>query len=148
MTMPNQHQLRKTQKKNPYNKYGITTCYAEMEYFEDKLKKVFHYEGEFNSRHSIPDISRWIKFKNVGNSLDAYEEVFGDVSRYEIGNIEKCRIDFKKPNSGIIVPNDMGFVELNSFFPHDREIWKFNSYLKQQKEFETKRNLTSTAALS
>jgi hypothetical protein len=145
---PNQHLLCKTRKKNPYNEDGITTCYANMEYFEDESKDVFHYEGEFYSRHSIRDISRWIKSKNISYSLDAYEEVFGDVSRYEEGNIEKCRIDFKKPNSGIIAPNAMGFVEPNSFFPHDREIWKFNSYLKQQKEIETIRNLTSTAALS
>ena len=64
MTMPNQHQLRKTHTHNPYNEEGITTCYAEMEYWESESEDCYHYEGEFNSRHSIPDISMWIMSKN------------------------------------------------------------------------------------
>ena len=117
-TMPNQHLLWKTQRKNPYNENGITICYAEMEYFEDESKDVFHHEGEFESRHSIPDISRWIKSKNVSYSLDHYEEVFGDASRYEEGNVEKCKVDFKRPD----------FERGNVLCPHDKEISKFKSY--------------------
>ena len=119
--MPNQHQLFDG-KNNPYNGEGITTCYAEMEYFEDDSKKVFHYEGEFNSRHSIRDISRWIKSKNVGYSLDAYEGVFGDVSSYEEGNIEKCEIDFKRPDWEILPQSSSKRI-----CQHDKEISKLKS---------------------
>ena len=105
MTMPNQHQLRKTHTHNPYNEHGVTTCYANMQYWESESEDTYHFEGEFNSRHSLRDISRWIKFKNVGNSLDAYEEVFGECkgSSDEEGNIESCIINFKVPKEQ--VPN-------------------------------------------
>ena len=132
MTMPNQHQLRKTQKKNPYNEHGITTCYAKMEYFEEDSRNIFHYEGEFNSRHSIPHIGMWIKSKSVSFSLDNYEEVFGDVSRYEIGNIEKCIVDFKRPDDWIDEYVDEHQKDLNDFWnrgicTHDVDISRLNS---------------------
>ena len=122
MTIPNQHQLWKIQKKNPYNKNGITICTGEMEYFEHDSKKRFKVvpspnQGEFESRHSIPDISRWIKSKNVSYSLDHYEEVFGDASRYEEGNVEKCKVDFKRPD----------FERGNVVCPHDEEISSFTA---------------------
>ena len=101
-----------------------------MEYFEDESKKVFHYEGEFNSRHSIRDISRWIKSKSVSFSLDNYEEVFGDVSRDEVGNIEKCIVDFKRPDDWLDEYVDEHQKDLNDFWnrgicTHDREISKW-----------------------
>ena len=122
--MPNQHQLRKTHTHNPYNEEGITTCYAEMEYWESESEDCYHYEGEFNSRHSIPDINRWIKSKNVGYSLDAYEGVFGDVSSYEEGNIENCEIDFNRPDW------EFPYLPLTSskkICQHDKEISKLKS---------------------
>jgi len=116
MTMPNQYQLW-IQKKNPYSEEGITTCFSDATIGGACVdaEGCYYISGEFYSRHSISNISRWLDYKKEKSSTlhTWYEKVFGH--EIETGYFTSLKTDFKSPS---VYPPP-------SFFRHDKKITNF-----------------------
>mgnify|MGYP001265716044 CR=1 FL=1 len=128
--------------KRLYRREGIINCHGGMIIGEPNKNGTHGYNSSFNSRHLIPNICMWLRFKGLGSSNKIFEDIFDCLPNE--GEIKDISINFNRPRANNrFIPTNYSLKQCD----HDGEISKFisNTFINYQenakgeiKEFSNK----------